>query len=83
MSIATKKFSNFFYFSNSITSDMNLSLSPMCLFLTHAVCCEVFKYGRTFFSFSEKSFDIISRSTCNKEISLHFCMNLLSLSFLY
>ena len=83
MSIVTKKSSNLFYFSNSITSDINLSFSPMGLFLTHAVCCEVFKCGRTFFSFSEKSFDIISRSTCNKEISLHFCMNLLPLSFLY
>ena len=79
MSIVTKKSSNLFYFSNSITSDINLSFSPMGLFLTHAACCEVFKCGRTFFSFSEKSFDIISRSTCNKEIR----MNLLSLSFLY
>ena len=45
------------------------------------VCCEDIKSGKTFFSFSERAFDIIFRSTFNKEMGLQFFMNLLSLSF--
>ena len=53
-------------------SDINLPLSPICLFLTYAVCCEDIKFSRTFFSFSERAFDIIFKSTFKKEIGLQF-----------
>ena len=74
ISIATKKPSNFFILAISITSDINLPLSPICLFLTYAVCCEDIKSGKTFFSFSEGAFDIIFRSTFNKEMALFFLL---------
>ena len=70
----------FFILAISIT-DINLPLSPICQFLTYAVCCEDIKSGKTFFSFSERAFDIIFRSTFNKEMGLQFFMNFLSLSF--
>ena len=54
----------------SITSDINFPLSPTYLFLTKAVCCEEIKSGRTYFDFSNRTFDIIFESTFNKEISL-------------
>ena len=63
MSIANKKPSNFFILEISVTSDINLSLSPICLFSTYTVCYEESKSGRTCFSFSERVFDIIFRST--------------------
>ena len=81
MSIVTKKTSNFFILGMSIKLDINLPLSPIHLFLTYAVCCEQIKSGKTFFSFSKRAFDIIFRSTFNKEMGLQFFMNLLSLSF--
>ena len=65
-----KKLSNFYILAISITSDINLPLSPICLFLTYAVCCIDIKSGKTFFSFSERVFDIIFRSTFNKEMGL-------------
>ena len=63
-----------FILAVSITSDANLPLSPICLFLTYAVCCEEIKSGKTLFSFSfyERAFDIIFRSTFNKEMGLQF-----------
>ena len=51
------------------------------LFLAYAVCCKVIKCGKTFFGFSERAYDIIFRSTFNKEMAHQFFMNLLSLSF--
>ena len=78
----TKKPCNFFILSISITSDINLALSPICLFLSNVVCCEEIKSGRTFFSFSDRAFDIIFRSIFKKEMGLEFYMNILSLSFL-
>ena len=59
MSFVTKKSCNFFILAISITSDINLPLSPICLLLKNVVCCEEIKSGRTFFNFSEKAFDII------------------------
>ena len=69
MFILTKKPSNFFILGISIT-DINLPLSPICLFLTNAVCGEESKSGRTSFSFTERTFDIIFRSTFNREMRL-------------
>ena len=57
MSIATKNII-FFILAISITSDINLPLSPLCLFLAYAVCCEEIKSGKTFFSFCERASDI-------------------------
>ena len=66
-----KKLSNFYILAISITSDINLPLSPICLFVTYVVCCEVCcKSGKTFSSFSERVFVIIFRSTFNKEMGL-------------
>ena len=65
-----KKLCNVFILAISITSNINLPLSPVCLFLTYTVCCEDIKSGKTFFSFSERVFDIIFRSTFNKEMGL-------------
>ena len=49
ISIVTKKLFNFFFIlAISIISDINLSLSPLCLFLTYPVCCKKVKSGRTF-----------------------------------
>ena len=70
-----------FYLAISITSDVNLLLSPIRLFLTYRVCCEDIKSGKIFFSLSERAFDIIFRPAFNKEMDLQFFMNLLSLSF--
>ena len=81
MSVVTEKPSNFFNPAISIISDINLPLSPICLFLTYAVCCVEIKSGRTFLSFSERLFSIIFKSTCNKKTGLQFCMNLLSFFF--
>ena len=83
MSIVTKKRSSFFILAVSVISDVNLLLSRICLFLAYAVCYEDIKSGRTFFSFSEGTFNIIFRFTFNKEIGLQFWMTLLSLSFFY
>ena len=82
MSIVTRKPSNSFILAIFI-SDINLPLSAICLFLKYTVRCEEIKSGKTFLSFSEKAFDISFESTFNKEMSLQFCMNLLSLSFLF
>ena len=71
----------FFILSVSIISDINLPPSAIFLFLTYAVCCEDIKSGRTFFSSSERAFDIIFRSTFNKEMGLQFWMNFSSLFF--
>ena len=65
-----KKLSNFYILAISITSDINLPLSPICLFVTYVVFCEVIKSGKTFSSFSERVFLIIFRSTFNKEMGL-------------
>ena len=70
MSIATKKPANFLILVIFTASDTNLRLSPIWLFFTYAVCCEEIKSSRTFFSFSERAFDIIFRSTFNKEMGL-------------
>ena len=43
-----KKLCNVFILAVSITSDINLPLSPVCLFLTYTVCCEDIKSGKTF-----------------------------------
>ena len=83
MSIATRKPSNFFILAISVTSDINLPLSSICLFLTYVVCCEDIKSGKTAFSFSERAVDIIFRSTFNKEMGRQFFMNLLSLFSLF
>ena len=83
MSTATKKPSNFFILATSITLDINLPLSPISLFLTHAVCCEEIKSGKTFFSSSQRAFDIIFRSSLSKETGLQLFMNLLSLSLFF
>ena len=53
-------------------SDINLPLLQIYLFLTSAVCCNDIKLGRTFFSFSERTFDIIFRSTFNKEMDFQY-----------
>ena len=58
MSVITSKHSNSFILAIFITSDINLPLSPICLFLTYAVWFGEIKFGRTFFSFSERAFDI-------------------------
>ena len=81
MSTVTRKPYNFFILAVSMTSVINLPLSPIYLFLTYAVCCEEIKSGRSFLSFSERAFDIIFKSTFNKEMDFLFCMNLVSLSF--
>ena len=83
MFIVTRKPYNIFILAISITSVINLPLSPICLFLTYAVCCEEIKSGRSFLSFSEKAFDIIFKSTFNKEMGFQFCMNLVSLYFFF
>ena len=57
----------FFILVIPITSDINLPLSSVCLFLTEAVCCEEMKFDRTLFSFSERDFDIIFKSTFKKQ----------------
>ena len=64
-----------------IIPDINLPPLPLCLFLTYVVCCVEIKSGRSFLSFSERAFDIIFKSTFDKEMSLQFYMKLLSLSF--
>ena len=46
MSLTTRKPSNFFTLSIFVTSDINLPLSPMRLFLTYAVCSGKIKSGR-------------------------------------
>ena len=76
-----KKPSNFFILEISVTSDINLPFSPICLFLKCAVCCKDIKSVRIFYNFSERAFDIIFRSAFNKDMGLQFCTNLLSLSF--
>ena len=81
MSIVTRKPSNFFNLVISLESDVDLPLSPICLFLTYAVCCEEIKFGTIFLSFSERAFDVIFKSIFNKEMGVQFFMNLLSLSF--
>ena len=81
ISIATKKPSNFLVLAISIRSYINLLLSPIYLFLTYAGCCEDIKSDKKIFSFSERAFDVIFRSTFNKEMRLQFFMNLISLSF--
>ena len=72
MFIVTKKPSISFIF---------LPLSLMCLFLTYSVRCEDIQFSKKVFSFSERAFDIIFRSTFKKAMGLQFCMNLLSLIF--
>ena len=62
MLLATKKPSNSFLLVISVTSDIDLPLSQICLFLTCDVCCEEIKSCKSFFSFSERAFDIIFRS---------------------
>ena len=74
---------NFYISAISITSDINLSLSPICLFLIYTISCVEIKSGRTFFTFSEETFDIIFRLKSDKEMGLQFCINLLSLFFFY
>ena len=69
-----KHFSIFFNLANSITLDINLPPSPICLFLTYAVCCEDIKSGKT-------AFDMFFRSTFNKEMCLQLFMHLFSLLF--
>ena len=81
MTIVTRKPSNFPNLAISIRSDINISLSPICLFLICALCCVEIRSGRTILSFSESVFDIIFKSRSNKEMSIQFCMNPLSLSF--
>ena len=81
MSIVTRKPSNFFNLAISLESDIDLPLSPICLFLTYAVYCEEIKFGIIFLSFSERAFDVIFKSIFNKEMGVQFFMNLLSLSF--
>ena len=71
----------FFILAISITSGINLLLSPICLFLTYAIFCEEIKSGRTSLDYFERAFDIIFRSTLNQETVLQFSMNLLSLFF--
>ena len=75
MFIVTKKPFCFFIYL------FHLPLSPMCLLLTYTVCCEEIQSNTIFFSFSERTFDIIFKSTFNKAMDLQFCMDLLSLSF--
>ena len=70
MTIITRKTSNFFNLAIFIISDINLPLSPICLFLTYAVYCVEIKSERTFLSFSERAFDIIFRYTFNKEMGV-------------
>ena len=67
----------------SITSDINLPPSPVCLFSIYGVCCEEIRSGRTSINLSETAFDIIFRSIFNQEIGLQFFMNRLSLSFCF
>ena len=62
MSVVTEKPSIFLISVISIISDINLPLSPICLFLTSAACYEEIKSGRNSFSFSKKAFDIIFKS---------------------
>ena len=81
MSTVIRKPYNFFILAVSMTSVINLPLSPIYLFLTYAVCCEEIESRRSFLSFSERAFDIIFKSTFNKEMDFLFCMNLVSLSF--
>ena len=81
MFIATKKPPNFFILAILITSDINLLLSPIYLYLTYTDFREEIKSDKTFFSFSERVFDIIFRSTFNEEMGLQLFVNLLSLSF--
>ena len=81
MSVVTRKPSKFLNLAISITSGFNLPLSPICLFLLHVVCCEEVESGRTLLRFYKRAFDIILKSTLNKEIGLQSYMNLLSLSF--
>ena len=69
MTIVTKKRSILAIY---IIPDINFSLSAICLFLTYTVCCYDIRSGRTFFSFSEKTCDVIFRSIFNKEKSLQF-----------
>ena len=64
-------------------SDINLPSSPINLCLIYAVCCVEIKLERTFFSLSERAFEIILVSTFNKKMGRQFLMYLLSLSFLY
>ena len=65
----------------SMMSAINLTLSPINLFLTYAVCCGEIKLGRTFLSLDAKALEIILQSTFNKEIGRQFLINFLSLSF--
>ena len=62
----------FFILAISVTSVINLPLSPICVFLTYAVCCEDIKSGKTSFSFSERAFDITFSSAFTKEMGLLF-----------
>ena len=76
MSIVARK--SFFNLAISIISEINLTPSPICLFLTYAVCCVETKSGRTFLIFSGRTVDIIFKSTFNKEMGFQFYMNLFS-----
>ena len=80
MSTVTRKPSNFFTLVISVTADINLPLSPICLFLTFAICCEEIKSGRIFLV-SQKELLIFFKSTFNKEMGLQCCLSLLSVSF--
>ena len=63
----------------SITSDINLLLSPLFLLLSCNVCCVEIKSGRNSFNFSERFFHIIFRSTFNKK----WLSNYLWICYLY
>ena len=62
-------------------SDVNLPPSSVNLFLICAVYCVEIELEKTFFSLSERAFEIILLPTFNKEMISQFLMYLLSLSY--
>ena len=60
---------------------MLLVFKSYCFF--RVTCSKKLPKGVLIKKFSERAFDIIFKSTFNKEIGLQFFMNLLSLSFFF
>ena len=81
MSIVTKKPTLFFILAFSITSDIYLPLSLICLFLSYVVCVKRFNLAELLSNSQKRAFLIIFRSTFNKEIGLQFFMYLLYVFF--
>ena len=83
ISIATKKTLQFFFNNFNNIRYLSPTFTNMYVCNKRGFFREYIKSGKTFFSLSDRAFDIIFRSTLNKEMGLQFFMNLLSLYFFF